>query len=282
MTNKVTNAGFIGLGNIGKPIANCLMKGDFGVWVYDVFPEAADELVEAGANKAESVAQIAEHCEVVELCVRNDDDVKDVMGQILASPGKVQVVAILSTVRPETIKEQSALAASQNIAVIDAPISGGASGAQNGTLVYMVGGDADTLEICRPVFETSAREIIHAGDLGMGMTAKLCNNMMTYAQFITYYESTRLAEAAGLSPEVLKAVGAANGNITEQMSMFIVLKDFKPGFSEEDFENFAGGFAAVAEKDLSIALEQAKVFDETLPSAEKSLELIGKVYRDNY
>ena len=95
-------------------------------------------------------------------------------------------------------------------------------------------------------------------------------------------EAMRLAKAAGLSTDVVKEVGAANGNITEQMGMFLGLHEFKPHLSEEEFENLAGGFVAVAEKDLTIALEQAKVVGETLPSCERSLELIAKVYRDEY
>lgn len=282
MSQAITNAGFIGLGNIGKPMAQSLLKGDFAVWVYDVFPKAADSLVKAGANRAETVAELAQHCEVIGVCVRDDADVINVMDQLLKAPGKCRAVAIHSTVKPETIVEQAERAKTQNIALMDAPITGGASGAANGTLCYIVGGEEEALELCRPAFATSAKEIIHAGGLGMGMTAKLCNNLMTYAEFVAIYEALRLAKAAGLDKDIVKQVGAANGNITAQMSQFLGLHEFKPHLSAEDFENLAGGFAAVAEKDLSIALQQAQRFGETLPGCQRSHEVIAKVYRDNY
>lgn len=282
MSQAITNAGFIGLGNIGKPMAQSLLKGDFGVWVYDVFPKAANSLVKAGAHLAESIAQLAENCEVIGVCVRDDNDVIDVMNQLLQAPGKCRAVAIHSTVKPETIVEQAARAKEKNIDLLDAPITGGASGAANGTLCYMVGGEAQALELCKPAFATSAKEIIHAGGLGMGMTAKLCNNLMTYAEFVAIYEALRLAKACGLDSNIVKQVGAANGNITGQMSQFLGLHEFKPHLSAEDFENLAGGFAAVAEKDLSIALQQAERFGENLPGCSRSFEVIAKVYRDNY
>lgn len=278
----ISNAGFIGLGNIGKPMAERLLGGDFDVWVYDVFPEAAASLVKKGAQLAENIAAMAAECQVIGVCVRDDNDVRQVMQQVLASPGECKVVAIHSTVRPETIREEAARAEKVGVKVIDAPITGGASGAANGTLCYIVGGDADALEACRPAFATSARQIIHAGELGMGMTAKLCNNLMTYAEFIAIYEAMCLAQAAGLSRDVVKEVGAANGNITEQMSMFLGLHEFKPHLSAEDFEKLAGGFAAVAEKDLQIALEQAREHGADLPGCSKSYELIKNVYMDNY
>ena len=282
MSQTITHAGFIGLGNIGKPMAESLLKGDFNVQVYDVFPAAADSLVEQGASRAGSIAQMAEHCEVIGVCVRDDNDVINVMDELLKAPGNCKAVAVHSTVKPQTIVEQAERAKKSGIAVLDAPITGGASGAANGSLCYMVGGSAEALELCRPAFETSAKEIIHAGGLGMGMTAKLCNNLMTYAEFVAIYEAMRLADAAGLDKDVVKKVGAANGNITEQMGMFLGLHEFKPHMSEEDFESLAGGFAAVAEKDLSIALSQAERFSTDLPGCSKSLQLIGKVYRDSY
>lgn len=277
----IERVGFIGLGNIGKPMATHLLKGDFETLVYDVFAESAESLVKQGA-KFSSIAEMAEHCQFIGICVRDDNDVYQVFEQLLPAAKACKVVAIHSTVKPETIKTLAEQAAAQHIAVLDAPISGGSTGAAEGTLCYMVGGDEAALDYCRPVLELSAKSIIHAGDLGQGMIAKLCNNLVTYAQFTAIYEALRLAKAAGLSTDIVKEVGQLNGNLTQQMSQFLGLHEFKPHFSPEDFEKFAGGFAAVAEKDLTIALEQAEKFNQKLPSCEKSLELIGKVYRDAY
>lgn len=282
MSEKIQQVGFIGLGNIGKPMAQSLLKGDAAVVVFDVFPEAAKSLVKAGATLAENIAQMAKSCDYIGICVRDDNDVINVFNELLPAVEKCKVVAIHSTVKPETIVALAEKAKPHGVQVLDAPISGGASGAANGTLCYMVGGDADALAFCREVLALSAKEIIHAGGLGQGMIAKLCNNLMTYAEFTAIYEALRLAKAAGLDKDVVMQVGAANGNITAQMTQFLGLHEFKPHFSPEDFEKMAGGFAAVAEKDLSIALQQAERFGEELPGCKTSLSVIGKVYRDSY
>lgn len=278
---QIQRVGFVGLGNIGKPMAKNLFKGDFELWVYDVFPETAASFEKRGANYA-TVAEMAEYCDFIGICVRDDHDVEQVFKQLLPAAKACRVVAIHSTVRPETIAKLAKQAEEKHIAVLDAPVSGGSTGAAEGALCYMVGGAAEALEFCRPVLALSAKSIIHAGELGQGMIAKLCNNMVTYAQFTAIYEAMRLAKAAGLNPDIIKEVGQVNGNLTQQMIQFLGLHELKSHFSIDDFEKFSGGFATVAEKDLCIALEQAEKFNENLPSCKKSFELIGKVYRDNY
>jgi 3-hydroxyisobutyrate dehydrogenase len=283
MTKTITTVGFIGLGNIGKSMAMNLLKGDFSVWVFDAFLTATKEAVERGAIQAANIAQMAEHCDVIGICVRDDADVVKVMDELLAATSnKCKVVAVHSTVSPQTIKAQAKRALEKNIHLLDAPISGGASGAANATLCYMVGGDADALALCRPMFATSAKKVIHAGELGMGMMAKLCNNLVTYAEFTAIYEALRLAKASGLDVNILKEVGAANGNITDQMQQFLALHELKPHMTEQGFLQQADSFAAVAEKDLTVALQQANLLGEVLPGCESSLQQIAKVYKDAY
>jgi len=276
--------GFIGLGNIGKPMAKNLLGQSFGAMVYDVFPAACEELKAAGAEVA-NPAQMGAACDAIGICVRDDKDVEDVMcgkDGILTNPKPGLVVAIHSTVRLETVRHLAELAAAKQVSVIDAPITGGAGGAEQRKLCYMVGGDVQALEKIRPMFQTAAKEIIHAGDLGCGMALKLCNNMITYAKFTCGYEAARLARALGLSVDVLKKVGAENGNISEHVAQFMLLADIRPHMKPEDFEKLVSGYIAVAKKDLTVALELAEATGETLPQAIKNLELIEKVYSDAY
>jgi 3-hydroxyisobutyrate dehydrogenase len=276
--------GFIGLGNIGKPMAKNLLGQPFGAMVYDVFAPACEEFAAAGAEIA-TPADMAAQCDVIGVCVRDDKDVENVLcgaDGILKKPRPGLIVAIHSTVRPQTIQRLAALAAQQQVDVIDAPVTGGAGGAEKRALCYMVGGDEATVQRARLLFDTSAKEVIHAGPLGCGMTLKLCNNMMTYAKFTCGYEAMRLARESGLAPELLKKVGAANGNLSEQVVQFLLLMDIKPQCKPEDFRNLVAGYIAVAEKDLTVALELAQSRGLTLPQAEQSLELIAKVYSCEY
>jgi 3-hydroxyisobutyrate dehydrogenase len=276
--------GFIGLGNIGKPMAKNLLGQSFGAMVFDVFPAACEEFKAAGAEIA-NPAEMGAQCEVIGVCVRDDKDVENVLcgaDGILTNPKPGLVVAIHSTVRPETVYRMAELAAAKQVSVIDAPITGGAGGAEKRALCYMVGGDEATVEKAKLLFNTSAKEIVHAGGLGCGMALKLANNMMTYAKFTCGYEAMRLAKSAGIKPELLKQVGAANGNIPEHVSQFLLLMEVKPQIKPEDFAKLVAGYIAVAEKDLTVALEVARANGLTLPQAENSLELIAKVYGCEY
>lgn len=276
--------GFIGLGNIGKPMARNLPGNSFAVQAFDVFPAACEELASLGAEIV-NPAKMGNECDAIGICVRDDKDVEDVLtgkDGILTNPKPGLVVAIHSTVRPETVHRMAEFAAKKNVSVIDAPITGGAGGAAQRTLCYMVGGDEAALEKITPMLQTSAKEIVHAGGLGCGMALKLANNIMTYAKFTCGYEAMRLANSAGIKPEVLKKVGAENGNIPPHVAQFLILMEIKPNMKPEDFAKIVDGFIAVAEKDLTVALEVAKANGVNLPQAEKSLDLIASVYRCEY
>ncbi len=278
--------GFIGLGNIGKPMAKRLAGSEYALTVYDINLAACAELEALGAAVAASPAVLAAQADVIGVCVRDDNDVEQVLtGEqgILSTAKAGTVVVIHSTVRQSTILAMAELASKQGVTVIDAPITGGASGAENGTLCYMVGGDAETVEKVRPVFMTSAQKVIRAGDLGSGIALKLCNNLVTYAEFIAIHEASKLAEAAGLSLEVLGEVGQANGVITPQMQMFIENRNaLYKGCSEADFKAIFGGFAALGVKDLQAALESAAQLGIDLPATTVNHTLIEKVFFNAY
>ena len=278
--------GFIGLGNIGKPMAKRLAGSEYALTVYDINLAACAELEALGAAVAASPAVLAAQADVIGVCVRDDNDVEQVLtGEqgILSTAKAGTVVVIHSTVRQSTILAMADLASKQGVTVIDAPITGGASGAENGTLCYMVGGDAETVEKVRPVFMTSAQKVIRAGDLGSGIALKLCNNLVTYAEFIAIHEASKLAEAAGLSLEVLGEVGQANGVITPQMQMFIENRNaLYKGCSEADFKAIFGGFAALGVKDLQAALESAAQLGIDLPATTVNHTLIEKVFFNAY
>ena len=268
MTNTM-NVGYIGLGNIGKPSARHLICEDYRAHVFDVLPEAMEELVAAGATGCASVAELAAACVHIGICVRDGAQVQSLLygaAGIFDNAAAGTIVAVHSTVSRDQILQWAADAAAQGIKLIDAGISGGARGAGAGSLVYMVGGDENTVERARPVFMRSADKVIHAGEPGAGMVLKLCNNLVTYLQFQAMSEAARLARAGGIDIDLLREVGRTNGVVNEQMHAFISGRNaMAAAGSEEDMAAMFGPFGKLGEKDLQCALQCAQQMHVELP-----------------
>lgn len=280
-TGKI-RAGFIGLGNIGKPMAARLVEAGFETTVFDLAAQPLAELEAAGARPAASPGELAAACDVIGVCVRDDADVRSVIcgpGGIVHGAAAGTVVAVHSTVLPATVEEVGAQAAATGVRVIDACITGGQSGAEQGTLTYMVGGAAEDLERCRPAFETSAKLIVHTGALGTGAATKLCNNLITYLSFLATFEASLLASAAGLSHEALEQVARSNGNMGEQQVAFAALHRLPDEVRKEPgFQEHVRGFMTLAEKDLALTLRYAREHGVTLPATGLCAQSMARVY----
>jgi len=253
----MTTAGFIGLGNIGGPMARRLLGNPDGLVVYDVVPEAATKLVAKGAVLAADVADVAHRCDVVSVVVRDDDQVREVATQLIAASRPGLVIAIHSTIRATTAIALAEVAAEHQMSVVDAPISGGAMGAHQGTLAVMVGGEAEAVERCRPVFEQWASLISHLGPVGAGTRAKLARNLLHFVSFTATGEAQRLAEAAGISLTELGNIVRHTDAITGGAGA-VMLRDATGPIDPGDglFGPFTNA-AALGHKDLAQALELA-------------------------
>ncbi|MGI9284378.1 MAG: NAD(P)-dependent oxidoreductase [Pseudomonadales bacterium] len=271
--SEKTNVGYIGLGNIGKPSASHLIGATYNAHVYDVYRPAVDELVEKGAIGCESVVELAAACKHIGICVRDNAQVEELLygaGGLLENARANTTIAVHSTVTQAGIFKWAADASEKDIQLIDAPITGGAQGAEAGTLCYMVGGAEGTVKAATPVFDTSAEKVVHAGELGTGIVLKLCNNLITYAEFLAMSEATRLAEAGGLAADVLREVGKSNGVINESMHMFIANRNaLAATCTEEQMEEIFGAFGRLGEKDLDCALQSAADLGVELPSTQR-------------
>jgi 3-hydroxyisobutyrate dehydrogenase len=191
-------AGFIGLGNIGKPLASHLVPTGFETTLYDIAEEPVRELEKAGAKAAQSPRELAENADVIGICVPEDRHVRAVMtGEdgILAGASPGTVVAIHSTVLPATVLELAEQAAPRGVSLLDACVTGGEQRAAEGVVTYLVGGDASVLAKARPFLDASSETVIHAGELGNGAKLKLCINVVTYIQWAAAYEGCKLAMA---------------------------------------------------------------------------------------
>jgi 3-hydroxyisobutyrate dehydrogenase len=264
---EVTRVGFVGLGNIGKPMALRLAAAEgIDLTVYDVAPDPVAELVAAGATAADGVASI--EAEVVCVMVRDDDQVRAVAAEV--GPGRVLVVH--STVAPGT---PAALAA-EGLTVLDAPVSGGAMGAAAGTLAIMAGGADEAFAAARPALDAMGSLVIHAGPIGAGTRMKLARNLMHFVAFTAATEAQRLAEASGLDLVELGKVVRHTDAITGGPGA-IMHRDTTAPIPEGDF--WLGVFdhvAALGEKDLRFAVELADEQGVDVPLARLSLERLRK------
>ncbi|MFQ5418352.1 MAG: NAD(P)-dependent oxidoreductase [Myxococcota bacterium] len=274
--------GFVGLGNIGKPMALRLLEAGLPTTVFDVARAPVAELVAAGAKAASSARELAAESDVIGVCVRDDADVMAVVSGdegLLAGAAPGAVVALHSTILPRTVHAVARLAEDRGVGVIDAPMTGGAFGATRGTLTYMVGGAPEHLERCRPAIETSAAKIVHAGELGSGAAVKLCNNLMTYLGFTAAFEAMLLADASGLSQKALHEVTRSNGNLNDQQAAFLGIYSASAGKRhDEGFQALLRSFADLAEKDLAVTLAFARENGVTLPATGLCQQLMARVY----
>ncbi len=281
-SRAMSAVGFIGLGNQGKPIAANLVAAGFETVVYDVASAPVAELAAKGAKAAESPREVGQRADVICLCVPEDRHVREVVlgaNGVLAGARAGAVIAIHSTILPETAVALADEATPLGVAVLDACVTGGAARAAQKQLTFLVGGDAAALEKARPVLETSAVKVIHAGALGNGAKLKLCLNLVTYIQWAAAFESFQLAKASGLPQELLEEAGRANGQLTPLMQAFLALHK-----APEDARRGAGmqsmlrGHMNVAEKDLAWALELARRAGVTLPVGGLVSQLMARIY----
>jgi len=254
----IEKVGFIGLGDIGEPMARNLC-GAYEVVVCDLRAEAVERLVDSGAKPAASPREVGERSDAVCVCVLDDASTRTVVAGpdgILSGARPGSIVAIHSTIHPETARELSAQAEPRGVQVIDAQMTGGRALAERKLLRFMVGGEAEALAAIRPVLERSAAEITHCGGIGAGAVAKLCNNLVQFQAWQGYVDAFRLGTASGLSEETLLEVLAwiMNDNARTFLAGRKALEQ------NPDNAPLRERFTAVmklAEKDLHLALDVA-------------------------
>lgn len=274
MSNDV-KLGYIGLGNMGAPMAMKMTEWPGGVTVYDVRTEAMTPLAEKGASLADSVADIAVAADIIHVTVLNDAQVREVVGELAAAAKPGTVIAIHSTISDATAVELAAEHKLQGIHVVDAPVSGGAAAAANGELATMVGAEREVYERIKPAFKHWAAMVIHAGEPGAGTRMKLARNMLTFTSYAAACEAMKLAEAAGLDLQALGRVVRHTDALTGGPGAIMVredTKDLEPdNFLYQPFLHTRG----LGEKDLSLALALGEAVSVELPLAQQAFERLA-------
>jgi 3-hydroxyisobutyrate dehydrogenase-like beta-hydroxyacid dehydrogenase len=262
--------GYIGLGNQGLPMAKRLADWPGGLVVFDVRTEAMTPLAELGATLADSVADVAK-ADVISVTVLTDAQVREVVGELAehAEPGTV--IAIHSTIEPDTAAELAEQLRPKGIHIVDAPVSGGAGAAAKGELAVMVGADDDSYDVVKPVFKQWASMVVRAGDPGAGTRMKLARNMLTYIGFAAACEAQKLAEASGIDLQKLGRVVRHSDAQSGGPGAIMVRDDTKPLQPDHFVHDMFVHTRGLAEKDLGLALALGEAAGVELPLAEIAL-----------
>jgi 3-hydroxyisobutyrate dehydrogenase len=250
----MTTIAFLGLGNMGTPMAGNLVNAGYPVSGFDPVPAARQAAADKGVHIAQSGAAAVAGAAVVITMLPNGTLVKECYGDVMDSAAQGALFIDSSTISVDDARAVHGYATEHGFAQLDAPVSGGVKGAVAGTLAFMVGGEADALETARPVLDAMAGKIIHCGGSGAGQAAKLCNNMLLAVQQIAVGEAFVLADKLGLSAQSLfDVITGATGNcwaihtncpVPGPVPTSPANSDFKPGFA-----------AALMNKDLGLAMD---------------------------
>jgi 2-hydroxy-3-oxopropionate reductase len=252
--------GFIGLGIMGKPMARNLLKAGYQLVVYNRSPGPMNELAAEGATPADSPQAVAEQSEVVITMLPDSPQVRAVVtGEdgVLAGAKVGTLVIDMSTISPVVTQEVARVAQARGVRMLDAPVSGGDVGAQQGTLSIMVGGSTEDFEQARPLFAVLGKTIVHVGGIGAGQVVKACNQVVVALTIEAVSEALVLGSKAGVDPAVIIKVlsgGLAANRVMEVRGPNFLQHDFRPGFK-----------IALHHKDLGIALAAGREYGVALP-----------------
>jgi 3-hydroxyisobutyrate dehydrogenase len=251
--------GFIGLGNMGGPMAGNLLKAQHRISGYDLAAPAVAALSEKGGHTASGVAEAAATGDVVITMLPAGPQVRAFyLGPdgVLAHAKPGALLIDCSTIDVETARAVAAEAAAKGLQMIDAPVSGGTIGADSGTLTFMIGGEADAFARAEPILRGMGRTIIHAGPSGSGQAAKICNNMMLAASMIGVCEGFALAEKLGLPAQILFDICSKSTSQSWAMTSYCPVPGPVPAAPSN--RDYAPGFtAANMLKDLRLAQQAA-------------------------
>jgi 3-hydroxyisobutyrate dehydrogenase len=267
---KNPRIGFIGLGIMGKPMAQNLLKAGFQLFVYNRSKPPISALVSSGAKAAASPKAVAEASDVVITMVTDSEAVKEV---VLGPEGVIEgahdglILIDMSTISPDVTRSVSATLAEKRVRALDAPVSGGDVGARDGTLTIMVGGTSSVFEECLPILQALGKKVVYMGPAGAGQLTKLANQILVACNMIGVSECLNFAKKAGLDAGRLidsLSAGAASSWSLVNLGPRIAKRDFAPGFKVK-----------LLQKDLRYVLATADDLNAPLPATA----LVHRLYR---
>jgi 3-hydroxyisobutyrate dehydrogenase len=259
--------GFIGLGNMGLPMARNLLKAGYAVAGFDLSEYSRERLATDGGTAALAVAEACAGADTVVTMLPAGPQVHEVYlgdGGILATVAPGTLLIDCSTIDVKTAREVAQAAEGKGLAMVDAPVSGGTAGAQSGSLTFMVGGPDEAFERAQPLLEKMGKTIVHAGGAGNGQAAKICNNMILGASMIVVSEAFLLAEKLGLDAQKLFDISSKSSGQCWSMTSYCPVPGPVPA-SPANRDYKAGFTAAMMLKDLNLAQAAARETRATTP-----------------
>ncbi|NJD09806.1 MAG: 2-hydroxy-3-oxopropionate reductase [Gemmatimonadetes bacterium] len=263
------NVGFIGLGIMGRPMARNLLKAGYPLVVYDLNPAPVAELVAAGAAAGTSCADVAARADVIITMLPNSPDVRQAVlgpGGVLEGAAPGAVVVDMSSIAPLASREIATVLAERDVAMLDAPVSGGEPKAIEGTLAIMVGGPEPVFERVKGILSHMGASVTRVGEIGSGNVAKLANQIIVGLNIAAVGEAMVLATKAGVDPaKVFQAIrgGLAGSTVLEAKMPLVLARNFKPGFRIE-----------LHVKDLANAVETAASLGVPSPLSAEVLRIM--------
>jgi 3-hydroxyisobutyrate dehydrogenase len=268
----MTSIAFIGLGNMGGPMAANLVKAGQTVSGFDLVEASRDAAMAAGVVIASTAIEAVKGADVIVTMLPAGKHVLAVWSEILLHAAKGALFIDCSTIDVESSVQAHALAANHDVASIDAPVSGGTGGAKGATLTFMAGGEAAAFEAAKPVLALMGKKIVHCGGAGAGQAAKICNNMILGISMIGVCEAFTLAEKLGLSHQALFDVASTSSGQCWSLTTYCPVpgpvptspanNGYKPGFA-----------AALMLKDLRLSQEAAKAAGAATPLGAHAAEI---------
>ena len=262
------NVGFVGLGLIGKPMCLNIVKKGFAVKCWNRTSSKMDDVTQAGATGCSTPKEAAAGADVIITCVNDSPDVEAVIlgpDGVIESIGEGATVIDMSTISPSVTRDIAAKLAAKGVNMLDAPVSGGVVGAENGTLSIMVGGEPKVLESVMPVLEAMGTRITLCGSTGMGQVTKLANNIVGQATLAAVSEGLVFASKSGAEPSAVLAAlggGAAQSWMLDNLGPKMYDRNFAPGFMVD-----------TAQKDMRLIMETAEETRVPLPVTAVAMQM---------
>jgi 3-hydroxyisobutyrate dehydrogenase len=263
---------FIGLGNMGGPMAANLVKAGHKVVAFDLAEASRAEAKSSGAEIADNAAVAVKDAEIVVTMLPAGKHVLAVWNEIVPAMAKGALVIDSSTIDVESARAAHALAAKHGIASVDAPVSGGTGGAKAATLTFMCGGEESAFASAKPVLENMGKKIVHCGGAGAGQAAKICNNMILGISMIAVGEAFALGEKLGLSHQALFDVASTSSGQCWSLTTYCPVPGPVPASPANN--GYKPGFAtALMLKDLTLSQDAAKAAGAATPLGQRAQEI---------
>ena len=271
--------GFVGLGNMGSKMVINLLQANYEVIGYDINEEFIDKLIPNGIHKASSLNDITDDVDVIITMLPNGEVVKEVFETIIGNLKPDTLLTDCSTIDVQTAKDLHKMCSDKNLLSLDAPVSGGVGGAENGTLTFIVGGNEKAYNLMLPLFEVMGKKSVLCGPASSGQAAKACNNMLLATTMIGVGEAFNLGENLGLDLKKLFDVLSTSTGNCWAINTYCPIEGVGPNSPADN--NFQPGFSVnLMLKDLTIALKAIKDTNTLAPFGTKSQENFKRMVDD--